>query len=238
MIDLYLDNEEKFREYLFTLQDLKYREFHKKIVMKYNVIGIRNDIIRDIAKKISKSDYSKYFTFNHRYYDEIIIHGLLIGYLKIDFQKKLQLLDEFLPLIDNWGVCDSVCAALKDFKKNQEEGYKYILKLIDSSKPFDVRVGMILLLSHFINNEYIDRIIMIIKNFDYQKFSLDNSYYVNMGISWLISICYIKFPDKTIDLFKTNNLSKFVHNKAISKICDSCRINEKDKENLKKYRIK
>ena len=57
-----------------------------------------------------------------------------------------------------------------------------------------------------------------------------------MANAWLISICYIKYPDKTNKYLRNNNLDDFTYNKAISKICDSYRVDKKDKEILKKLK--
>ena len=61
-------------------------------------------------------------------------------------------------------------------------------------------------------------------------------YYVKMAISWLLSICYIKYPSNTLNYLKSANLDKFTYNKTISKICDSKRIEKKEKEKLKLLR--
>ena len=58
-----------------------------------------------------------------------------------------------------------------------------------------------------------------------------------MANSWLISICYIKYPKETYKYLKKNKLDKFTQNKTISKICDSYRITKKQKEEIKKLRI-
>jgi len=58
-----------------------------------------------------------------------------------------------------------------------------------------------------------------------------------MANAWLISICFIKFPNETLKYLKKCQLDKFTKNKAISKICDSYRITQKNKEEVKKLRI-
>jgi len=50
-----------------------------------------------------------------------------------------------------------------------------------------------------------------------------------MAVAWLISICYIKYRNKTLEYIKKNMLDDFTHNKAISKIRDSYRVSSEDK---------
>ena len=49
-------NYKKYIELLFSLKDDKYKEFHKSLVLnsKYEMIGVRVPIMRNIAKEICK----------------------------------------------------------------------------------------------------------------------------------------------------------------------------------------
>lgn len=224
------DNYNEFINYLFTLQDLKYKEFHRKLILSNNLIGIRTPILKEIAKKISKGDYKTFIKLNkHEIYEEIIIHGLIIGYLS-DFNESLSLLDNFIPYVDNWAINDIVCANMKIFKKYQEIGFNKILNYIESNNPFQIRIGIVLLLNFYTNDKYIDKIFDIVDNIH------NDNYYVRMANAWLLSICYIKYKEKTYNYLLNNDLDKFTFNKAISKICDSKRVDIKDKEKLKKIR--
>ena len=88
------------------------------------------------------------------------------------------------------------------------------------------------MLNYYLIDDYIDRVLCVISNIKTEY------YYVNVAISWLLSVAIIKYPDKVIELFKQKKLSKFVQNKAISKIQDSYRIKKELKNKVKKYRIK
>lgn len=229
-----IKTEEEFRKYLYTLQDKKYKEFHSSIANVDNVIGVRVPTLREIAKKLSQDDYMKFFSFNHETNEELMIHGMTIGYLKVDFDEKLRLLDIFLNQMNGWSVCDSTCSTLKDFRKNQAKGFEFIKKLIDDKRVFARRTAFVLLLNYYINDDYIDEVIKIIINYDYTE----NEYYVLMAIAWLISFCYIKYPKNTLEIYENYKLNEFVINKSISKINDSFRVEKEQKELLKKYRIK
>ena len=224
------DNYNEFINYLFTFEDLKYKEFHSKLILSNNLIGIRTPLLKEIAKKISKGDYKTFIKLNkHKFYEETIIHGLIIGYLT-DFNESLSLLDNFIPYVDNWAINDIVCANMKIFKKYQKIGFNKILKYIDSNNPFQIRIGIVLLLDFYINDKYIDKIFEIVDNIH------NDNYYVRMANAWALSICYIKYKEKTYNYLLNNNLDKFTFNKTISKICDSKRVDIKDKEKLKKIR--
>ena len=146
----------KFITYLYSLQDKKYLEFHSNLVKDKNIIGIRIPTLKKIAKAIANTDYELFFKLNnHNTYEETTLQGLVIGYLKAPFKDVLDYLSTFIPYNDNWATNDVVCANLKIFKKNQEEGYKYILKLINSKNDWYIRFGLVLLLDYYINDNYI-----------------------------------------------------------------------------------
>ena len=218
---------------LFEYQDLKYKEFNDKIVNQdvYPTIGIRIPTLRKLAKEVAKNGYLDYINSKHTYYEEYLIHGLVIGYIKIPFKDKLNLLDKYVPTIHDWASVDIPVSNLKDFKKNQKDGYKYILKLLKGNN-WSIRFGLILLLDYYINDDYINNIIDITLNIK------NDSYYVMMARAWLLATAYIKYSDKVYKLLKDRSLPKDVHNKTISKICESYRISDDLKDKARKERIK
>lgn len=224
-----------FINYLMSLKDENYQLFHSRLLKNDNieVIGIRTPILKEIAREISKGNYETFISqIKHLYYEEDVIYGLMIGYLKIPFTDILNFLDNFIPFVNNWSTNDLVCANMKIFKKNLDNGFKYILKLLDSKEPWKIRFGLVLLLDFYINDDYIDKVITICNSIK------SNEYYVIMANAWVISICYIKYKNKTMILLKENNLDDFTFNKAIQKIIESNRISKAEKEEIRKLKRK
>ncbi len=225
--------KKSYNEFLLFLKqnaDLKYKSFHQKLLKNENckLIGIRTPLLKDISKQISRGDYQSFIKYNcHSFYEEKIIHGLILGYIKND--NILTLIDDFIPYIDNWAINDIVCANLKFFKKID---INYLKKYISSSNPWEIRFGLVLLLNYYIYEDNLPFIFNICDNIK------NDYYYVQMAIAWLISICYIKYPNITIKYIKQNNLNKFTFNKTISKICDSYRVSKQDKQMLKNLKVK
>lgn len=224
---------DELRKHLLTFKDVKYRDFTKKIVdTKYEMIGIRIPILRKIAKDIVKTDYIDYLdNFNYKYFEEIFIYGFVLGHIK---EKNLfkKYLNRYIKMIDNWSLCDSAVASFKIFKTNKFNMYDVVDKLINSKKTFEIRAGIVILLDYYIEDSYLNDI------FKYANTLRSSEYYVNMALAWLLSICYIKYPEETYKFLLDNNLDKFTFNMTISKICDSYRVDKKDKDKLKKLKIK
>lgn len=225
--------ENEIREKIFSLADEKYKEFHSGLCPNTNnIIGVRVPILRKYAKELIKENFEENFSkIENQYYEEIMLKGMMIGLQKMEITTKLKYIEEFIPLIDNWAICDIFVAGLKI--KEKEEFYKFILKYLDNSKTeFEIRFGLVALLDHFIDQNHIKEI------FDITEKIKKEEYYVEMAIAWLISICYIKFPKETLKYLKSNTLSNFVYNKSIQKIIESTRIDKVEKEKLRKMKRK
>lgn len=228
-------NKEKYTDFLLKLkemEDLEYKRFHSKLGINYDyLIGIRVPQLKKLAKEISKTDYNSFIKYNtHETYEEILIHGLLLGYLKEEFDIILGLFNDYIKYIDNWALCDSTIANMHIWKHNLEKGFLFVIECLNSKNEWMQRVGFVLLLDYYINEQYIDRILDICN--DYKT----DNYYVKMAIAWLISVCYIKYPKQTYKFIKNNNMSSWIQNKSIQKIRESLRISKEEKDELLKWR--
>lgn len=229
----------EFINELNSLKDEKYKEFSYKLLndKSLELIGVRIPLLKKIAKRIAKSindnkdDIITFVKSRSNSFEELIVKGFVISYTKNSNDFILELLYDYINKISNWSVCDSVSNNLKIIKKNLDYFYSFVEYCLSSNKEFVVRFGIVNLLNHYVNDSYIDRIIEIIKR------KYPNYYYVDMAIAWLICVCYIKYPGKTICLFD-GNLKPTINNIAISKINDSYKVSEKDKMMLKKRKIK
>ena len=105
-------------------------------------------------------------------------------------------------------------------------------KYLSSEREFDVRFALVMLTGYYIDEEYIDRVLEISKNIKHE------GYYAKMANAWLLSICFVKFYDKTVEFIKGAGLDIFTHNKAIQKARESRRIDPQRKEELLKMKKK
>ena len=156
-----------------------------------------------------------------------MVYGLVIGYMKEDFETRLKYLDRFVPTIDNWAVCDCCCSTYKFTNKNLKEMFEYIQKYIVSKNEFEVRFACIILMDYYLVDEYIDTVFEIFNGIKLEK------YYVQMGIAWAISEAFIKYEEKTRKFLKNNSLDKFTYNKALQKIIESNRVSKDVKAEMR-----
>lgn len=228
-------NEEKYKNYLnelLKLKDEKYLKFTKKLTnTKVEMIGVQIPKLRKIAKDISKTDIDSFIKeYKGIYFEERMILGFVISLSNTEYYKKY--LELYSTQILDWSLCDSVACSLKNIKYDKEYFFKFVQKMIKTNNEFQTRFGIVILLNHYLNDEYIDKVIKTILKIK------SNYYYVNMALAWMLAEIYIKYPIKIDKYISKDYLNEFVLNKTILKICDSFRVSTENKENLKQRRMK
>ena len=205
---------QKFVNYLFSFEDLEYKNFNSKLVLKNNLIGIRVPILKKIAKELAKGNYKEFISImNHNYHEEVLIHGLILGYIK----DPMNYFDDYIKYMNDWQSCDITISNMKYFKYNQDINYikKYLYH----------RVGYVILLTYYIKDEYIDELDNIVDNYN------SDNYYVKMAVAWLLSYLIIYDKNRAVKYLKKSKLDDFTYNKGIQKAIESKKI--KDKKWLK-----
>lgn len=223
----------KFTDLLFELGEEEYADFQAKLtptVKREAFIGVRVPKVRKLAKEIYKEkDYTPFLKeLPHKYYDEDMLHGLIISEMK-DIDECLKALEEFLPYVDNWAVCDIMSP--KVFKKNKDILLAKIKEWTLSKETYTCRFGMEMLMSHFLDEdfkaEYLDMPAAVISD----------EYYVNMMIAWFFATALAKQWEATIPYIEKKVLQKWTHNKTIQKAYESYRITDEQKQYLKTLKV-
>lgn len=225
----------EIRTQLEAMAEPNYRQFLSKLVPNVsNIIGIRSPQLRKLAKTLAKSEEAcDYIQFSKTvYFEETMLQGMMIGYVKKDFQELLPLVESFIPKINNWCVCDSFCGSLKITKKHKEEIWEFLQPYFHSTEPYYIRFAVVMGLSYYVDNPYLQQ---LFEHFDRIQ---HDDYYVKMAVAWAISICFIHYPKQTENYLLNNTLDVFTHNKAIQKITESTRIGTETKQYLKKLKRK
>lgn len=220
------------REKLLKLAEADYQKFSSNLIPNVdNILGVRLPEIRKMAKEIAKEDWQTYIKMaNDDYFEEIMLQGMVIGLVQCDVKERLELIRNFVPKIDNWSVCDSFCNSLKFTLKNKEAVWQFLMPYFNSSKEYEGRFAIVMLLNYYIEQEYINRVLQTLDDINH------DGYYVKMAIAWAISYCYIKFPDETMVYLKKNKLDNFTYNKSLQKIRESNRVDQDTKAMIKEMK--
>ena len=217
---------------LFKLQDLKYKEFHQKLIPTVDpesVIGVRTPELRKLAKRIFESGEMFDFldTLPHKYYEENNLHAFLLESIT-DPDRLFRELDRFLPYIDNWATCDMMRP--KAFKKHKEMLLAKICEWLKSNHTYTVRYAIEMLMLHFLDEDFSEEYPLIVCDIK------SNEYYVNMMRAWYFAEALAKRYDAVIPYFQDKKLDPWTHGKAIQKSVESFKIPKEQKEYLKSLR--
>ena len=149
--------------------------------------------------------------------------------LEKDFNVQVELLQKFLPYIDNWATCDGFSSTA--FKNNAQN----LLPLIDLwftfDKPYYKRFALLCLQKYFLTDSFDQTILERAFNV------VSEEYYVNMMVAWFFATALTKQYEKTLPLIESKKLSPFVQNKTIQKACESFAIPKDRKQYLKTLKI-
>ena len=219
----------KIQKELFSRQDKEYMKFLSKLtpnVSEDTIIGVRIPEIRKLAKKLVKNNEYEDFLkeLPHKYYDENLLHGAIISENK-DFENCIELLNSFLPFVDNWAVCDTISP--KIFKKHKKELIEKIKEWSQSDKTYTCRFGVEMLMTHFLDEDFKKEYLEMVANIHSEE------YYVKMVVAWFFATALAKQWDYAVIYLENNRLDVWVHNKTIQKARESLRILEDKKGYLK-----
>lgn len=219
---------------LFSMQDLRYKAFHSKLIPTVDperIIGIRTPVLRKFAKEFAKSEDAEKFLADlpHTYYEENNLHAFLLEKVR-DFDAAIRLSEEFLPYIDNWATCDMYSP--KGFEKNKPKILPYVKKWIKSDHTYTIRYGIGILMKLFLDEDfdedYLEQVVSV----------KSDQYYVNMMIAWYFATALSKQYNSTVKYLTEKRLDAWVHNKTIQKAVESYRIPREIKDYLRTLKIK
>lgn len=206
---------------LIEYQDKKYRDFTSKLCeTKYEILGVRLPILRNLAKKLTIDEIR-----DLTYFEDYMLYGFVIGNEK-NIKKVFKELDYLVPKIDNWSLCDSLVTSLKITNEYKNEMLNYILKYQNKS-IFEKRFLIVMLLKYYIKSD--------INILDIVREIKSGDYYVDMAISWLLAEALIYYPSKIIK-YISEEKNNFIVNKTISKARESYRIDDKLKKELLNFK--
>lgn len=262
--------KDEIRKQLIEKAEKEYRDFSASLIPESKpLLGVRLPVLRKFAKDLVKDKEWKQEINSYAgeyadvYFEEVMLRGMIIGYgtQKEEKEIALQLLMNFIPHIDNWSVCDSFCNSFGFASANRECVWEFLQPYLWSEKEFEVRVGLILLLTHFLKYDkqgkkvsrkkvvsmmdmekdmrrenyeqypYLEQILEIL-NREYAQ-----GYYAQMAAAWTVAEAFIAFPYETYRMLLHDcKLDTWTYNKALQKICESKNPDEKVKKVIKALR--
>lgn len=218
---------------LYDLQDKTYRDFQARLVPtidKATIIGVRVPVLRKLAKEIIKNNLQDDFIADlpHTYYDENILHGIIISDFK-SYPKTIDALDAFLPYVDNWAVCDIISP--KTFKDTRDKLIGEIYRWLETDHLYTRRFALVMLMKHYLKEDFDPKYLDLVTD------QVSEGYYLDMAVAWYMATALACQWDHALEVLETKALPAWVHNKSIQKAIESRRITEDQKAYLRGLKI-
>lgn len=220
------------REQLIQLAEEKYRKFASSLLPDSEpLLGVKLPILRKIAKQIVKEGSLSFLEQGEEFYfEEIMLKGMVIGYLNVKIEQLIQYIRWFVPKIQNWSICDSFCVGLKQTRNYKEQIKPMLLEYAASDKEFEERFGIVMLFTYYKEEQERREVLAL-----FQKIN-PKGYYAKMAIAWAISTYYIIDKKQVLTFLSNDQLDSFTYQKALQKIVESNRVPKEEKEELKKQK--
>lgn len=216
---------ERIRRELEALADPAYRDFQAKLVPTVEedrILGVRTPDLRALAKRLVRDRPDDVRAFlaapAHATYDEMNLHGELIGRVAGTPEEAFDLLDAFLPHVDNWATCDLI--RVPAFRRDLPAVLERIRGWVASEPEYAVRFGVVQLTTLFLGDAFDPSQLELVAAID------RGEHYVNMARAWYFSFALIRQPEATLPYFERRPpaLDAWTHNKALQKARESRRV--------------
>ena len=190
------------------------------------------------------------------FFEEVMIIGMVIDLINVEPVRRLSLVEQFVPLIDNWAVCDVFCGGAKwvgepgrgpkscnkvpleqmweflqrylfpDMREchiQSESAGKNLQRKCSGANPqgsmeFEIRFGVVMLMSYFLTEEYIGKVLLQMEKVR------KGDYYVDMAVAWCLATARAKFDERTQEFVRNATLTPSVIKKYEQKVRDSLRV--------------
>lgn len=208
------------------LNDARYREGHLRVLNALpsrKVLGLHAPKMKAVARELAATDCNGYITAFEKEmpqnlcYEETVIWGLLINRCKCPIETRLQMLDKYIPIMDNWAVCDGFCAAAKwALRADKDTMWQWLQRWFSSSREFEVRFAVVFSMCYLLDAFWVETVFARIDKIDFnaikseyrsvkgkpetvQEGSVQGAepYYVRMAVAWLLATALAKHTSLT-----------------------------------------
>ncbi len=220
--------ERELDDYLRDAAEPAYAAFSRRMTpTAYPILGVRIPALRKIAASAPPPEAIAPDSF-----EKVMVRGFATARLKLPPDDYAARVEAFLPLIDNWAVCDSFCNSLAPrFPGDGAALWDFLRPLYPDSREYYARVACVVQLSHFVDSEHLEEGLSLLQQVKHP------GYYAKMAAAWALSEWYVKFPQAVGQLLAQQTLEPWVQNKAIQKVRESRRVSKAEKDALLRYKL-
>lgn len=222
-------------EQLTAHADSRLAAFNRRLLpgISRHVLGVRIPRLRTLARELALRDDAAAWLAGCRAeatFEEVILHGLLVGRLKADADTWFARVAAYVPLIDNWAACDVPCSSFTAIRRHAGRGWDFLRPYLDSRQEYEQRFGIVMLLDHYTDEAHAGTVVERLAGLSTE------AYYARMAQAWALSMCFIKFPEITFPVLAPGVLHPDVRRMTLQKIMESRRLGDAWRETIQKMR--
>lgn len=221
--------------------DSRYREGHLRVINalpQRRVLGLHTPEMKQAARQISRSGCAAVLSGGEvRHcsngtqaiacfgqvppeslcYEETVIWGFLINMEKCAPEEHFAMLAKYVPVLDNWAVCDAFCANAKWMAKvDKQLLWHWLQQWFGSRREFEVRFAIVASMCYLLCDEWTGKVFEMVESLPFsdivsqyrsikgkpktvQEGSVQGTspYYVRMAAAWLLATALARFPEQT-----------------------------------------
>ena len=209
------------------LDEERYRNGHLRVINALDdvrILGVHIPQLKKLAKELSRrpdaadliASFEAESVQGTLCFEEKLVWGLMINALKASQEHKLALLRTFVPVMDNWAVCDTICCNIK-WIKDKVALWEYLQPYFDSDREFEVRFAVVMSMIFFLDAESFQKVTARLDSIDFSRIQSEflspkeakhaeqvrgvakgeRPYYVRMAVAWLLATALAKMPEQT-----------------------------------------
>lgn len=207
------------KSHLLSLADPQYAAFSAKLIpnLRAPMLGVRIPQLRQLAKQLARANAERSMDvlLTEETFEEVLLKGLILGYTRMPWPKWAERVAAYVPLIDNWAVCDTVCASLTLVRHHRSEGLDWLLPYAESESEFGQRFAVVMLMNHYLCDDWIDQTLEVIKKLR------PAGYYAAMAAGWALQRAFGKWPERIFGLLHDTHIAMEIRRLARKKLLES-----------------
>ena len=222
--------------------DEKFRAWHQNVLNvlpAMQVMGLRVGDMRRVARDLARredalmriSQFAQVYSKDRSLlcYEEVMIWGMMINAVKCTDEERIQLLEDFVPAIDNWAVCDTYCSDAKWMKKlPKDKLWRLLEPYFDSVREFDVRFAVVIAMWYLLEEKDLEKIFAHLEQINFSAIQSEynmplSAYYAKMSVAWLLATALAKHPEQTREFVRKQTLPEDVIKLYVRKARESFR---------------
>ena len=210
---------------LYALRDERYADFQRRLLPTLpseSIVGVRTPALKALAKRLCHEPEADTFlaTLPHCLFEENQLHAFLIS-AERDIDHCIALVDAFLPYVDNWATCDQLSPRVK----HTDDVLTHVRRWLASEHEYTVRFGIGMLEAYFLDKAFRREQLQWVAAIGREE------YYIKMMQAWYFATALAKQWDASIPLIA--GLPEPLRRKTIQKACESFRVNDDHKRQLR-----